>query len=88
MTPLEMEILLHYYCRADDYRDGDFSAPAVRAAVDWFKTEELLRTDPRETPRTCYVLTERGKVYVEALQKVPLPQHRWVIPWPHPVQAT
>ena len=29
MTPLLIEIMLHYYSRVDDYRNGNFDAPAV-----------------------------------------------------------
>lgn len=36
MTPLELSILLHYYGCADDFRNGDFSAPAVSAAFETF----------------------------------------------------
>jgi 5-methylcytosine-specific restriction protein A len=32
-TPLYIEIGLHYATKADDYRDGDFTAPAVREAL-------------------------------------------------------
>ncbi len=80
MTPLEIEMLLHYYSRTNDYRDGDFSAPAVRNALEWFKREEFLATDKAEPPKTCYVIAERGRVYVEALKSVPMPERRWVMP--------
>ena len=80
MTPLQIEMLLHYYSRADDYRDGDFSAPAVREALEGFKRDELLAADQADPPRTCYVITERGRVYVEALRAVPMPERRWVMP--------
>jgi len=79
MTPLEIDILLHYYCRAVDYRDGDFSAPAVRSAIDMFRGElELLK--PCDEGGKTYQLTARGLVYVQALQNVPLPVQKWVMP--------
>lgn len=31
MSPLEIEILLHYYYCPGDYQDGDFSAPAAES---------------------------------------------------------
>ncbi len=83
MTPLQIEMLLHYYSRADDYRDGDFSAPAVQEALEGFKRDELLAADQAGPPRTCYVITERGRVYVEALRAVPMPERRWVMPSMH-----
>lgn len=88
MTLLEIEILSHYYCRSGDYREGDYSAPAVREAIDRFRdVEGLLRnTTPEEQRRqpwgkgACYALTERGRVFVEAIQQVPLPVQVWIMP--------
>ena len=79
MTPLQLEILLHYYACANDFRDGDFSAPAVREAIDRFKDGEMLTIDDGKGVAT-YMLTERGRVYVEAVLAVPLPERRWVMP--------
>lgn len=79
MTPLEIEILLHYATRATDYRNGDFSAPAVRDAVERFVGAGLLvERDPGQTP--LYWMLERGHAYVDALCKLPLPVQVWVIP--------
>ena len=60
MTPLEIEIILYYYSRTNDYRDMDFSAPAVRQAIDWMKAEGVLLEDGTNA---CYRLGERGHVY-------------------------
>lgn len=43
MTPLQIEIVLHYYVRPTDYRDGDFTAPAVSQALDHFKRAGVLK---------------------------------------------
>lgn len=86
MTPLELEILLHYHARTDDYRDGDFSALAVRRAIDKFRDREnLIEEWPMAEKQLaqahqCYRLTQRGRVFVEALKEVPLPQQVWVMP--------
>ena len=80
MTPLEIEILIHYYGHADDFRSGDFSAPAVRDAIDWFKDGgKLLELDASGNGRS-YKLSERGVVFVEALCNTKLPEQRWVMP--------
>lgn len=94
MTLLEIEILAHYYSRAGDYRDGDFSAPAVREAIDRFREDAgLLRytTDEEQklmyaAARSTYSVTDRGRRYIEVLQSVPLPIQIWVMPdpWPQP----
>lgn len=87
MTPLQLEILLHYYSRADDYRCGDFGAPAVRDAIEYFKREELIvAADPKQD--RCYALGERGRVLVEAVRSVPLPERRWVMPSIQPAYVT
>jgi hypothetical protein len=83
MTPLEISILLHYHSRADDFREGDFSAPAVRQAIDWFRgSAEMLIQGTEPTNGKTYKLTERGEVFVDALLKLPLPvrQRAWVMP--------
>lgn len=79
MTPLEIEILMHYLWSTVDYRNGDFSAPAVRAAIDRFsKIDGMLKID--DSKRVTYVLTDRARAYLEAVQAVPLPVCVWVIP--------
>lgn len=83
MTPLEIDILLWYHHRATDYRDGDFSAPAVRATIDAFSGSLglLAPNDVRQgRDLRSYLVTERARVYVEHLLAVPLPECRWEIP--------
>lgn len=77
MSPLQIEILLHYYCRADDYRRGDFSAPAVRDAITDFNIRDLLRLSSRAG--SSYELSAGGRLYVDALMDVPLPHKEWVL---------
>lgn len=87
MTPLGIDIVLWYYSRAVDYREGDFAAPAVREAINEFRDAlnllEVIPVDgkPRSEHRT-YRLTERGRAYVSALIMLPLPVCQWVIPSP------
>lgn len=77
MTPLEIQILLHYYACADDFRGGDFSAPAVGEAIAWFTQSDLLEpTHETQDKGPEFCITERGRVYVEALRAVPLPEKR------------
>lgn len=80
MTPLQIDILLHYHCSGCDYREGDYSAPAVREAIDWMRAESQLIENDNESARRCYKLSERGQVYVNALMAVPLPVQVWVMP--------
>jgi hypothetical protein len=83
MSPLEINVLLHYYCCRTDYRDGDFSAPAVQDAIERFRdTHNLL--EPTHSMDVYhdqhYQITERGSAFVEALCNMPLPVKTWVIP--------
>lgn len=83
MTPLQIEILLHYYTRTDDYREGDFSAPAVCEAINDFRDRPdgpLISQEQVICRHACYALTERGKVFVEAILSLPLPVQEWVMP--------
>lgn len=81
MTPFEIEIILHYYCRADEYRDGeDFSAPAVRGILDNFLKQEVLALEDDAKRERAYKLGPCGEAYVAALLALPLPVKRWVMP--------
>jgi len=86
MTLLGIEILIHYRCFMTDFRDGDFTAPAVRDAINTFRDElDLLTSVPEEEhdgtmkELPMYRITERGRAFVEALQKLPLPKQIWVM---------
>lgn len=81
MTPLQIKMMLHYYAIAEPYSEFDSahaSSPAVveqRAAL---VCAELLVPD-EESP-SLYQVTDRGRAYVEALQQVPMPIKKWVMP--------
>lgn len=85
MTCYELGIMIHYYGRADDHDDLDRRPPVWQPTMDAFVSQGLLelnqRVPPPDTPQTVYVITERGRVFVEqGLQAVPLPVQRWVMP--------
>lgn len=80
MTPLHLDILLWYHARANDYREGDFTASAVRTAIDQFRGDlGLLENDPTPRVRT-YRLTPRAEAYIAHILAVPLPECCWRIP--------
>lgn len=86
MTLLEIQMLIHYHCVTTDFRDGDFTAPAVRDAIDSFRDDlGLLESIPEEEhdgtmkELPMYRITERGTVFVEALKELPLPKQIWVM---------
>lgn len=88
MSPLQLGILLHYYAAADDFRAGDFSAPAVREAIDTFRADYndcnyemagMLTTQGAFDGQT-YSLSDRGRFYIDGLLSVPLPVQVWQMP--------
>lgn len=84
MNAVTLHILVHYYYRADDFRGGEFRAPAVWDALqDLQKDYLLVLTDKAANTRTTYELTIKGRVYVEALLQVPLPVQAWTMPAPY-----
>jgi hypothetical protein len=80
MTPLHIEIMLHYYAMGDDFMGGDFSAPAVREFVDWLNAKGMIEPSSRDRPvLVAYVITDKGRAYVDYLCAVPLPVVKYVI---------
>lgn len=80
MTPLQIEILLHYSYGATDFRDGDFSAPAVRSAINVFKDMEGMLEVDHTTGNRAYRLTARGQAFVNHICNLPLPTIKWEMP--------
>lgn len=77
MTPYEIDILLHYHCRAGDY---PHDAPILRDTMECFMAQGLIAENPLAEAR--YEMTDRGHAYCQALQRVGLPESRWVMTWP------
>lgn len=60
----------------------------MREAIDWMTRAELLRMRSSEDySGGVYLIHERGRAFVEALCKMPLPEQRWVMP-PLPARLT
>ena len=76
MTPLAIEMALHYHCTPGDYRDGDFSAPAVREVIDFMLETELIESKSGGGYRG----TGKLAAYVAKLCTVGLPELRWIYP--------
>ena len=74
MTPLALEIIIHYYYSPKDYRKGDTSAPAVKEIICSFFETGLLEA-AESSPFCKYRITDKGIFYVyEGLCNVPLPE--------------
>lgn len=80
MTPLAIDILMHYHCRADDY--PHLSPPAQQKLIDYFLSDDYLVNNSvanraREHPK--YLPTDKLHFYCEALCAMPEPVQKWVI---------
>lgn len=83
MTPLDIEILLHYHCSGDEF--PRLYASACRESVDDFLRHGLLRerTEEEHQNRSCprlYEPTDRAAALVVALCAVPYPEKCWRLP--------
>lgn len=79
MTPLAIEMLLHYISCADDFRN--LRMPAQQELISTFLREDLLKIRVPSGGEPVYVITERGRAFCEGLQNMPLPKWmpgRWV----------
>lgn len=84
MTPYEIGILLHYFCRAADPTEEQFSmrAPAWRPTIDSLVEAGLIEFNANAVwSSATYKLTAKGEFYVtEGICNVPLPVADWKIP--------
>ena len=80
MTPFELDILLHYYCRVDEHQvvyDNPLIWPSTR---EMFLREGLLTTNVHESYTGSYKTTERAEVYIKHILSLPLPVQKWEMP--------
>ena len=78
MTPLEIQIALTYHSTANDFRDGDFSAPAVRDTITWFEEIGFIRLrTAADAGDSIYTATEKLHVYCRKLCSIGLPKQMW-----------
>lgn len=75
MTPLQINMLLHFHCCADEF--PNITAPAQVEAKQMFEREGLIKWADGRTQ-----LTERGEAFVKFLCSMPLPVASWAIPGP------
>ncbi len=80
MSPLQLQILLHYHCCVDDY--PDLTPPAQQEFMHRFLRDGyLIRTDQYNQMNATgakYKATEKLHFYCEALCNTPEPRQIWV----------
>lgn len=82
LTIYEIGILLHYYARCDDHEDLNRKPPIWSPTISEFMRLDLVEEGPEDLPGPKYRITARGRLYVEALRMVPLPEAVYMINWP------
>jgi hypothetical protein len=89
MTPLELEILLHYSYRQGDFNGGDFTDKATCTAIRYLSESSgawtisgMLREVSEPMPgKGKYELAQKGRVFVEdGLCALKPPTQVWVMP--------
>lgn len=78
MSPAQINILLWYHSRAEDYGDS-LGKDYVKGQVAWFIDAGLIR-EGSDIEGKSYTLTPKGTFYVDALCNLPLPETQFIIP--------
>lgn len=80
MTPLHIQLMLHYYAVAEPYAKNDLEHATSRAVSDY--TKELLEYGliVKDVGPSGFKSTDRGNAYVQMLCNLPLPVCKWVAP--------
>lgn len=71
---ITLQVLLHIYCRPYAFEED---SPASNEAHERLLKAEMIRYSVKEG---LFVITERGKFFVEHLLNIPFPITQWVIP--------
>ena len=78
VTPLHLEIVMHYYTNGDDI--PNLNAPAVREYLEDLKLSGMIEDIRQDAvARRSYRTTERGRVWLNYLLTVPFPEQAWVM---------
>lgn len=82
MTPLKLELCIHYACRMNDHPWLASGAPIVGETFnDLVKDGLLCDTAFKQSPdQPAYVGTDKNKAFVEMLTQTPLPVAKWIDP--------
>jgi hypothetical protein len=85
MTPLQMQMMIHYYARLTPYAEHEpdhANSLAVRDQRQQLVACGLLvqKTDETGWDGTSYCVTDKGRAYVNHLREVQIPVAVWVQP--------
>lgn len=77
MTPLQIEMMLHFHLSPVPYPRR---SAAAEDALQWFREEGLVQ-EPASMEKSVS-LSNRGRAYVQFLIAMPLPAASWHLPGP------
>jgi len=81
MSPLQIEILLHYHCFPSEHEIVHRNPPIWPETRMWFLAEGLLAERSPPSPYgATYECTERGRAWIEHVCNLPLPEQQWRMP--------
>jgi len=75
-TPYKLTLLLHIHAIAEPWENTD--APAYTEAMKEFIDNGLVTRG--DGPNLYFKTTERAKVFIAALENLPLPVQKWMMP--------
>lgn len=82
MSPLEIDILMHYLCFPEDHRDASNTGlkEVFKGFVDkGYLVDNLRPSDCQPIDMVRYKATDKLSAYCEALCKVPEPELKWIV---------
>ena len=91
MSPVQIQIALHYATQNTEYNNGDFSDPLVTNTIQQFQDSGLLDKKPADMMQpiilnadgtapplqSTFNASEGLQLYIDELSKVPLPRLIW-----------
>lgn len=75
LTPLGLQILLHYHMSFDPHPEID-SMSVCRSIAEFLENEVLKESDKKS--RGCYVLTDKGRAWLKCIFNTPMPRQKTV----------
>lgn len=78
VTPLYIEIMNHFYCRASRFERDE--APACRSAISSLVAAGMIEPYPNDGDDRQFIATEKGRAWIDFLCEVPFPVTKWVLP--------
>lgn len=85
MSPLQIEIMLHYHCQSGDHELFRSNKSAwSRFGEDLVRADLLRKADPHEGREEKFTITPKGRAYIEKLCSIPPPKEKIIYVFEEP----